>query len=49
MSITKNSELRQRAVGDGVGGLIWVQEAQWAVGGLVDVLVVENVVTVAGG
>lgn len=47
MSITKDAKLRQRTVGDGVGGLVWVQEAKRAVSGLVDILVVENVMTMA--
>jgi hypothetical protein len=48
MRITKDAEFRQGAVGDSVRGLVRVQEAKWAVSGLVDVLVVENVMTVAG-
>jgi hypothetical protein len=45
--LTKNSKLREGAVADGVGGLVGVHEAKRTVGGLVNVLVVENVMTVA--
>lgn len=44
--LTKNGKFGQTWITDGVWGLVRVQVAQWSVGGLIDGLMVQNMVPV---